>query len=101
MSELPMLTPADTPIFDEFVIADFEKHWDEELCCAMCEVPPVVDVCMTCCPFHAALCATHLQTTRAATHIQAVATNGVRCKTCYHDFPGVRTLDEVAKVVPL
>jgi hypothetical protein len=92
----PLLTPLDSPIFDEDVITEMEDHSDEEVMCMRADAAAIAQLLTTCCSAGYLVCEGHLQKSRET--IQR--SMSVRCKTCRHEclWP---TFDDVYRVVPL
>lgn len=72
------LTPRDTPIFDEFVIADLEKHWGEPLLCG--EGDGIATSRMMCkqCNIVELICMRHTQFVMSA----LARNDDARCNAC-------------------
>lgn len=85
MSDLPTLTPLETPIFDDDIISEMEETFSRVCRMPECDRPSVVRIIIRCCGAHAsycAECAAVLRRNRAV--MLAVATT--RCATCGHSF---------------
>lgn len=99
---VPLLTPLDTPIFDEDVIAEIEEHLDDVVPCVgpTCEAPAWWQVIMVCCGAAFPMCDEHRARHRTrATFILAIHA-GTFCKVCKVSLSGF-SYDDAFRVVPL
>jgi len=87
----PVLTPLETPIFDDDVIADLEEHIGDEVMCerpAGCDRPAVARmVVLRGCPKVRAGCQEHIDTSRAW-----LDANLMRCRRCDRFVTGYRVV---------
>lgn len=84
---VPLLTPADTPIFDDLVIGDLEKHWEETLRCEFDDAEAEWQLTWRCCSKISVVCDVHYKTHRRQVRVtQAAAKAGgmtwLRCPHC-------------------
>lgn len=98
----PTLTPLDTPVFDEDVIADMEKRLDTPPSCEArerCERPATVVLRHRCCGLSELVCGPCLAESRehVATHPTAV----FWCLVCRVQFAPPVSFDDMIAVVPL
>ncbi|MDQ1206183.1 hypothetical protein QE377_002542 [Microbacterium sp. SORGH_AS 862] len=93
---IPTLTPLETPIFDDDVIAEMEQHVDEVLACCRC-VAEATSICITtCCKAQFPICPPHLAGARAG----FVRPRVLRCATCREVHLFV-SFDDTYRVVDL
>ena len=96
MGTVPMLTPADTAIWDDDVIADLEKRFDDEIPCTACGKPAShLLICRGGCGTRSNVCPRCLALARAIAEVKRLS-----CQVCGYlaQRPGV---DAMWKVVPL
>jgi hypothetical protein len=96
---VPLLTPADTQIFDGDVLRELDL--DEEISCLHVDAAAVCRVSMRCCSTAVFFCMAHLERWLASTAIQMLRPGHPKCTTCGHRFPVGASLDEVVRVVDL
>lgn len=85
MSDLPALTPLETPIFDDEIISYLEEILSSVCRMPNCDRRPAVRIAIRCCGANAsycAECAAGLRQTRAI----MLAKAATRCATCGHSF---------------
>tara|TARA_B100000378_G_C18010278_1_gene400381 strand:+ start:153 stop:458 length:306 start_codon:yes stop_codon:yes gene_type:complete len=84
----PLLTPLDTPIFDEDVITDIEGRVEDDLNCQHpgCTNAADVRVVMRCCRRYGLVCSTCRDDTEARVEMASAFTE-VCCGDCGHEFP--------------
>jgi uncharacterized protein with PIN domain len=97
----PLLTPAQTPIFDDLVISELEEHFDDEVPCVV-SAEHAAEVRVQCrgCGTGVLACTGHAEKMRADVErmIAASLLGFVACSRCKR-FGW--SFDEIAKVVPL
>lgn len=94
----PLLTPLDTPIFDEDVLGHIEEHADDAPTCDACERPAAVRFVHRCCGVAELVCAPHLE---ACERWLEQRSRTVHCTICKEQFLPPVSVEKVAKVVPL
>ena len=92
----PLLSPVDTPIYDDMIVEDMQERFDDEVMCKMGDMPASSRLVMRCCGNSAVLCDEHVARERLAV---ALMIRG-RCKHCRRYFPAP-VFDDVYRVVPL
>lgn len=97
---LPVLTPLDTPIFDEDVIAELEEHFDDTPTCKHCEESALVRPRMKCCGASTLWCVWHRAEKRGELSGLLLA-GTVNCLECSHTFGWLTPISEVLTEVPL
>lgn len=101
----PTLTPLETPIFDDDVIASMEEHADDEVSCDMpdCDAPAHVLALTRCCRSEDRLCERHYWAGRKAVEEMAALSSflgcAIQCRLCGHVFPGGAVFDDLFRVV--
>lgn len=98
-AEIPELTVLDTPIFDDMVIVDLEKHWDDEIACDApnCDRHAVWAIQNRCCGFTMVGCDPHKRELERFALDDAGRTI-MYCLSCEHEFPEAKSLEDVAIV---
>lgn len=63
---IPILTPLDSPIFDEDVLTEMSEHVDDDVACLVhgCEAAATVRLVFRCCGASGPLCKEHLEVKR-------------------------------------
>lgn len=104
----PLLTPLESAIFDEDVIADLEAHFDDDLACTVddCGKAASVTVAMRCCSTRTwVVCDEHLEVGRrqAERALASMLFRGRRpkCVGCGHRFARGAVFEDVYRVVEL
>ncbi len=96
---VPLLTPADTAIFDEDVLE--RMNLDERPVCdnPECHAAAVAWISMRCCNALSLTCALHLvEMMKLLTQWLLDPHEVVTCRRCQHGFPGTATPDDVVRV---
>ena len=100
MSDIPMLTPVETPIFDDQLVEELEKHWEDELQCEACETVASSRVSHRCCNFGIRVCDHHLHIVEKNVAERCAANARLKCVKCGREFTNPAP-DDLFKVVPL
>jgi len=98
----PVLTPLDTPIFDDDVIADMETRYDGEVACEHpwgCELHAVMLIRMRCCGASHMFCLLHGLHTVEEMRFYLRASIEPYCVHCNRIFRRCTPLEQVARVV--
>lgn len=84
----PLLTPLDTPIFDEDVITDLEGRVEDDLNCQHggCTNAADLRAVMRCCRRYGLMCTTCRDDSEARVEFAAAFTE-ICCGHCEHEFP--------------
>jgi|GEM_PF-2318981 len=101
---LPLLTPLDTPIFDEDVIAEMEEHFDDVVPCLPddCGEPAVLLLANRCCSAGITVCARHYARCRAWWAVFVLLhRHSMTCISCGHVCTAGTPFEEAFKEVPL
>lgn len=100
MSDIPMLTPVETPIFDDLVVEELEKHWDDTVQCEACETAASSRVSHRCCNFGIRVCDHHLHIVEKNAAERCAAHPHLKCVRCGREFIHP-TPDDLFNVSPL
>jgi hypothetical protein len=92
----PLLTPLDSPVFDDDVIAGMEERFDDPVTCRGCERSAVAVARMRCCGTSGPICGEHLDRSRRMLGRHPA----IQCGFCKADISG-RTFEQVVDLVPL
>jgi hypothetical protein len=98
---IPVLTPLDSPIFDDDVVADLEANQADEVACETCSEAAEVRIVLRCCRTHV------LFGPRChAIALQSVARDiafGLLlvCEECGHEFDQFCSVRDVVEEIPL
>lgn len=99
----PVLTPADSAIFDEDVITEMEEHLDEPIACGIetCEKEAAWRVSLRCCGDSTFMCTPHYFVTRSRLEWQLIWAGTAQCAACGAVFARPLSYDLIVRVVPL
>lgn len=97
----PLLTPLETPIFDEDVIKEMEGNLDEVIPCGICDAQAFIRVSMRCCGDPAMWCRPHWAIWRTNLLMNLAVAAWSRCTTCGHTFPAGSRVPDVVREVEL
>lgn len=97
----PLLTPLESAIFDEDVIAEMEGNLDDTIQRERCESVATLHVTIRCCGESALWCGAHWDRWRYRL-LDGLMRGAVPiCGACKHRFPEAREASDIARVVPL
>lgn len=97
----PLLTPVESPIFDDLVIAELEEHFDEDVPCHVSS-EHAAEVSVQCrgCGSGVAVCDEHAERIRHDVD-EAIAASALGFVVCQRCKAMGFSFDEIAAVVPL
>lgn len=98
----PLLTPLESAIFDEDVIAEMEKHIDDAVPCIApnCTHPAWWRLTLSCCGSSFPMCDAHVKRHKARASEVLATYAGTFCRVCRSSLSG-KSYDEAFTVVLL
>lgn len=97
----PLLSPVDTPIYDDLIIEQLNDRFEDEVSCVDCEMTAEWRLTMRCCGDSAMLCGSHRDSVRQWSAAGELKPHRKVCTHCKHRFPVGATFDDAVREVRL